>query len=121
MELYREIILDHYRNPRGWGTLKKPTAEAQGYNELCGDQLNMQVLVENGIIKTMVFTGHGCAISLATASLLSEVIGGKEISTVQKLSSEDIQELLGTRLPPTRLKCGLLPLETIQLACAKLK
>lgn len=120
MDLYREIILDHYRNPRGWGTLDNPTAEADGHNQLCGDSLCFQIITEGDIVKKIAFTGHGCAISLATASMLTETIIGKTLDELKELSRRDIEALLGTALPPARLKCGLLSLETIQLACTKI-
>jgi len=121
MDIYREHILDHYRNPRGWGSIDQPTTEATGFNELCGDTLTIQLLFNEKQLTKIAFTGHGCAISLATASLLTEAVVNKTDQEIKELNTHTIEQLLGFPLPPARLKCGLLSLETIQQACAKLK
>lgn len=116
MSLYHDIILDHYRNPRNHGALKKATHGDDAKNPTCGDELHMDILVENDTIVEVGFTGAGCAISQASASLLTEHVKGKLVSEALGLSPEDILKLLGVTLSPNRLKCGLLSLETMKKA-----
>lgn len=119
MDLYREQLLDHYRHPRGVGLKQDGGVTAAGHNPLCGDRVTIQVEIEHEKIKAMRFEGHGCVISQAAASLLSENIVGKTIGETQALGISNIQKLLGVPLPPTRIKCGLLALETLQMALKK--
>ncbi len=114
--IYQELILDHYRNPRNRGILKAPTLEASANNPTCGDKLEMQILVKNDIIKDIKFTGSGCAISQASASILTEFLKGKSLEKAMRLRKEDLLELLGIELSLTRLKCALLALDTIKKA-----
>jgi nitrogen fixation NifU-like protein len=115
-DLYREQLLDHYRNPHGWGLKEGSTVQQVGYNPLCGDRVTVQVDTDGASIQAMRFEGQGCVISQAAASLLSEHVVEKDIAEVQKIGLEDIQNLLGVELPPVRIKCGLLALESLQLA-----
>ena len=116
MSLYQDVILDHYRNPRNQGELKRPTHTGSALNPTCGDQLQMDIIMENGIIKEIGFSGAGCAISQASASLLTEEVLGKKSEEILALSPQDILKLLGVTLSPARLKCGLLSLETLKKA-----
>lgn len=114
MSLYQDLILDHYRNPRNQGELKGATHEAEASNPTCGDKLGMQIFVKNDIIEGVKFSGSGCAISQASASLLTETIKGKSVGEALALEPKDVLELLGVTLSPARLKCGLLSLETLK-------
>lgn len=116
MSIYQEIILDHYRNPRNQGVLKMPTHEASMNNPTCGDRLCMQVLIKNDIIEDVKFNGSGCAISQASASILTEFLLGKSVEEVRRMKKEDLLDLLGIELSLTRLKCATLSLDTLQKA-----
>lgn len=113
-ELYREEILDHYRNPRHHGTLPRPDITYQDSNPLCGDQLRMDLNVKDGVIQDIRFSGHGCSISQASASMLCDRIVGRSLDEVKKLTREDVLEMLGIELGPVRLKCALLALKTLK-------
>jgi nitrogen fixation NifU-like protein len=110
--LYQALILDHYRNPRHHGQLSAPTHAAAAHNPTCGDRLEMQLRVKNGIIVDVKFLGSGCAISQAAASLLSESLVGKTLEEAKGVGKEELLALLGVTLSPNRLKCALLALET---------
>ena len=118
MELYREHILDHFRNPRHRGRLSNPTASYEAWNPLCGDKLIIDVqLYRSGtsvLLKNVGWEGEGCAISLAVASILSEEIVGKSVAHVLKLTHADMLGFLKISLTPARLKCGTLALEGVK-------
>lgn len=114
MSIYQNLILDHYRNPRNQGELKSHTHTAEANNPTCGDKLGMQILVKNDTIAEVSFSGSGCAISQASASLLTEYIKGKPVEEILTLEPKAVLELLGVALSPARLKCGLLSLETLK-------
>lgn len=115
-DLYREYILEHYRNPQNYGTMADPTFEAEGQNPLCGDELRVQVAVDDDQrIRELRFTGQGCAISQAAMSILSDEIIGKRLEEVAAMSREDVVELLGIELTPVRLKCALLGLVVVKM------
>ncbi|MCB0878387.1 MAG: SUF system NifU family Fe-S cluster assembly protein [Thermoleophilia bacterium] len=115
-DLYREYILEHYRNPQNYGTLEAPTFEAEGQNPLCGDELHVQVQVDDDDRITAVkFTGQGCAISQAAMSILSDELIGKTFAEVEQMNRDDIVELLGIELTPVRLKCALLGLVVVKM------
>lgn len=121
---YRENILDHYKNPRNFGKLSNPDVTHEENNPLCGDKIGMDVKLkvlghEKTAIENIHFFGVGCAISLASASMLTELAKGKDSEDIKKLKSEDILKLLSIELTPTRLKCALLPLEVLQKALVK--
>lgn len=118
-ELYKEIILDHHKNPRHFGTLKKPTHQAHLENTLCGDEVTMQVRVEKGKVTDVAFSGRGCAITIASSSLLTDAVLGKALGAVKKLGSKDIDKLLGVKVGPAREKCAYLGLETLKKSLEK--
>ncbi|MGA2111214.1 MAG: Fe-S cluster assembly sulfur transfer protein SufU [Anaerolineales bacterium] len=124
-DLYRELILDHYKNPRMRGTLDPHDISYEDDNPLCGDHLRIDLRVDaQGRISEAAFSGEGCAISQASADLLTESIVGKSLEDVRKLGKEDILEMLGIELSPVRLKCALLSLKVLKagaygLAAAK--
>ncbi len=116
MDLYAENILDHYKNPRNKGKLKDATVSKEGANPLCGDQITMYLEIRNNRIKKITFDGIGCAISQAAASMLTEELTGKTLDKARKITKEDMLKLLGVDIGPTRLKCALLALSTLQEA-----
>lgn len=114
-DLYREIILDHYKSPRNHGTLDPHDFSYEDDNPLCGDRIRIDVrLDENQRVKEVAFTGKGCAISQASASMLTESIIGKSLDEVKQLGKDDILDMLGIQLGPTRLKCALLSLKVLK-------
>src|SRR6266581_6895445 len=115
---YREYILDHYRNPRNYGKLEHPDVHAEDSNPLCGDQLAVDLQVEEGHVKTVRFQGRGCAISQASASMLSEMIEGKTIQEVIQLGKDDILDALGISISPARTKCAFLCLRVLHRSLA---
>lgn len=122
MNLYQDHILDHYHNPRHFGLLEKSTHQAEALNPTCGDKLTITLLVEDGIIKNLGFEGEGCAISLASASILYDTLIGTMVSdTCQKEPTEALS-LTGLAISPGRMKCALLSLETLKKAlCGKIE
>lgn len=113
MSIYQEIILDHYRNPRNFGTLKDAVS-LELSNPLCGDVISMSIKYRDNKIEEINFMGKGCAISIASASLLTEYVKGKSIDELRNLTKSSILEMLGIELSPNRLKCALLPLEILK-------
>jgi nitrogen fixation NifU-like protein len=113
-ELYREYILDHYKNPRHFGELEPHDVECFDRNPLCGDELGVQIRLEGDRISDLRFHGQGCAISQATASIISEELIGKTVPEVADLDRNFVTEEIGLELSPTRLKCGLLGLKVVQ-------
>lgn len=116
MSIYQDLILDHYRNPRNFGHLKHATHKSEAKNLSCGDRLEMTISVKKGIVDDIRFQGEGCAISQATASMLTEYARGKTTHELLELESKVVLKLLTLKLSPTRLKCALLSLETIKKA-----
>ncbi len=121
MDIYREVILDHYKNPRNFGHLDNPDVKIEEGNVTCGDRIIMEINVNNGIIESIRFSGEGCAISQASASMLTEKVAGKKLSEIMKLSSNDIVSMLGATLTPSRIKCATLSLEVLHKAVLSLK
>jgi len=114
-DLYREVIIEHYKNPGYRGTLEPNDISFEDENPLCGDHLKIDLRVdEKGNVSEAAFSGHGCAISQASADLLLESIIGKNIEDVKKLNKGNVLELLGIELGPVRLKCALLPLKILK-------
>jgi nitrogen fixation protein NifU and related proteins len=122
-QLYREVILDHYKNPRGHGLLEHPDAEAEGQNPLCGDEVSIYVAFgEDGdTIDEVKFSGRGCAISQAATSMLTELVQGRSAQAVAALPRDELLDEIGIPLTPVRLKCALLGLSTLKLALHKAK
>jgi len=114
MNIYKDVILDHYKNPRHYGRLSRSTHSVKGSNPFCGDKITFDILIKDNLIKDIKFSGSGCAISIASASMLSDYLYGKSKDSLKKLDKNFIIKTLGVDLGPTRLKCALLPLETAQ-------
>ena len=115
-DLYRDYILEHYRRPHNFGVLENATARYEGANPLCGDRITMMLGIRDGRVAEVGFTGRGCAISQASASLLTDEIKGKTVAEVAQLTSQDLLDLIGIEISPARLKCALLSLETLEHA-----
>lgn len=114
MNLYQEILMDHYKHPRNYGSLDLYDFSSGQMNPSCGDSIIMQGIVENNFIKELRFTGKGCVISQATASLLTQACKGKSIDEILQLDAEYITQLIGIQLGLLRLKCAMLPLHALQ-------
>jgi nitrogen fixation NifU-like protein len=129
-DLYRDIILDHYRHPRNKGRLDQPDIANQGENPLCGDEIEISLKIADGRVLDVGFSGHGCSISQASASMMTEAIKGKPIAEVESLVGEfhdmmrgeeppdsdeigDLEALQGVRKYPVRVKCALLSWTTL--------
>lgn len=140
-ELYREVILDHYRNPRNRGTLDDPDASADGSNPLCGDEVHIDLALDGEVIAAVAVTGQGCSISQASASMMSEAVKGETVAAVRDLTARfkgmmsigeqadpgldperpgaalgDLEALQGVRKFPVRIKCADLPWTTLAQA-----
>ena len=110
-DLYREVILDHYQHPHNHGTLDQPDIAAEDTNPLCGDRIRMEMKVRDGIVEDIKFTGKGCAISQASASMLTDEIKGKPLEAIKHLDKQAVYDLIGFPLSPSRVKCAMLPLK----------
>jgi nitrogen fixation NifU-like protein len=114
-DLYRELIIDRYKNPHFRGSLDPHDISFEDDNPLCGDHIRMDLRVDgNNRVSEVAFDGHGCAISQASADLLAESIVGKTLDEVKKLTKQDILDMLGIELGPVRLKCALLSLKVLK-------
>ena len=114
-DLYRELIIEHYKNPGYRGSLDPNDISYEDENPLCGDHLKIDLrLDEDKNVTEAAFSGHGCAISQASADLLIESIIGKNLADIKRLNKQDVLDLLGIELGPVRLKCALLPLKVIK-------
>ncbi|MBA2359555.1 MAG: SUF system NifU family Fe-S cluster assembly protein [Actinobacteria bacterium] len=122
-DLYREVILDHYKNPRGHGVIEDADASAEGMNPLCGDEVAIYVSFEDDgeTIEEAKFSGRGCAISQASTSMLMEMVQGRTASEVSELSKDELLEEIGIPLTPIRLKCALLGLGVLKVALHRTK
>lgn len=118
MDIYRELILDHYKNPRNFGHLENPDAKIEEDNVTCGDRIVMEIKVDKkaGVITDVRFSGEGCAISQASASMLTEKITNKKMNDILRMQTKDMLAMLGTSLTPSRIKCAMLPLEVLHKA-----
>jgi len=112
-ELYRENILDHYKNPRNKGKIAGALIQKE-LNPLCGDEITIYLIIEDDKIKKIKFEGHGCAVSQAAISMLTEKVQEMPIEEAKKLTAEEIIEMLGIPISHTRMKCALLSLKTLQ-------
>ena len=109
--LYSAVLLDHFRHPRNYGHLPAPDIAYEDFNPLCGDRIRIELLLNNTVVERARFTGDGCAICMAAASLLTELIVGKEITAV---SDEQLLAALESNIKPSRLQCALLPLNALR-------
>ena len=112
--LYKENILDHYKNPHNFGKMSKPTFKKKEFNPLCGDEIELFVKFKGDKVSEVKFTGTGCAISQASISMLTDFIKGKTREDLNKLNKDDIMNLLGIKVGVVRMKCALLSLKTLQ-------
>ncbi len=112
--IYREIILDHYQNPRNRGTLEPSDYSYEDSNPLCGDEVRIDVRVKDDAIDEIAFSGQGCAISQASASILMELVDGKSLDEVKKIDKDELLDEIGIDLSPARLKCALLSLKVLK-------
>ena len=117
-QMYREHILDHYKNPRNHGTLKN-ALHMHDVNPLCGDEIDMYITIKNKKISDIKFSGKGCAISQASASVLTESIKSKDIEEITNLTREDLKDMLGIDITAMRVKCMMLPLKVIKMIIYK--
>ena len=116
-DLYRAEILEHYRHPHNFGTLDAPDVVQEGSNPLCGDRLTLMLGIdEEGRVDEVAFTGRGCAISQASASMLTDRVRGLSLEEVAKLGRQDVLDELGIDISPARLKCALLSVDTLRRA-----
>ena len=122
-QLYREVILDHYKNPRGHGVIEDADASAEGLNPLCGDEVTIYVSFEadGDTIEDVKFSGRGCAISQAATSMLTEMVQGRKATEIAALPKDELLEEIGIPLTPIRLKCALLGLGVLKVALHRAK
>jgi nitrogen fixation protein NifU and related proteins len=114
MDLYREEILDHYKHPHHFGHIDHPDLVFHDSNPLCGDEIILELKVEDGKVVDAAFTGHGCAISRAAASMMTDEIIGKSVEDLRGWQKEQLLDLLGIEIGPVRVKCALLPLKALK-------
>ncbi|MBA2385222.1 MAG: SUF system NifU family Fe-S cluster assembly protein [Actinobacteria bacterium] len=120
-QLYRELILDHYKNPRRHGLLEEADAQAEGQNPLCGDEVAVSVRFDGDTIADVGFEGRGCAISQAATSMLTEIVVGRTAADVARMPKDELLEEIGIPLTPVRLKCAILGLGVLKVALHKAK
>jgi nitrogen fixation NifU-like protein len=122
-QMYREVILDHYKNPRGHGLIEHADAHAEGQNPLCGDEVSISVrFADDGeTIDSIGFEGRGCAISQAATSMLTELVQGRKASEIADLPKEELLDEIGIPLTPIRLKCAILGLGVLKVALNRAK
>lgn len=120
-DLYRDEILEHYRNPHNFGTLPHADVTHEGTNPLCGDRITLSLRFDEAtaIVEDVAFTGRGCAISQASASMLTDEVKGKPLEEVRALTNQDVMDYLGIEISPARLKCALLSIDTLRRALAE--
>ena len=120
-DLYRDLILDHWKNPHNFGKIKKPTVEIKEANPLCGDEIQLQLSIRNGKVADVKFHGEGCALSQAGASILTDALKGKSLAGARSLTEGKFLKILGIRPNPARLKCVLLSFVAWQKALKQIK
>lgn len=114
-----EVLLDHYRSPHNYGRIENPTAELMEYNPVCGDTVQIFLMVENRKIREIKFMGRGCSVSQGSASMLTDLVGGKTVDEAMSITPEQIIDMIGLPLGPSREKCALLPLNALQKCLKK--
>jgi len=112
--LYSDVLLDHFRNPRNLGSLSVPDISYEAFNPLCGDRIRIEIEMSGSTVRAARFQGDGCAICLAAASMLTEMIVGSNITAGDIISGEELLSALESEIQPTRVKCALLPLEALR-------
>jgi nitrogen fixation protein NifU and related proteins len=120
VNIYRETILDHYKNPRNKGHLENPTVSVCAENPMCGDSLCLSLIISNEVVTDIKFNGDGCAISQASASLLTENVKGKKLEDIENIDQQTVLGWLGGEITPARMKCALLAYETLKQSLAEL-
>ena len=120
-DIYKENVLDHYKNPHNFGELENSSLSARESNPLCGDKIELFLKVECGKVKDVKFRGQGCAISMASASMLTDKIKGMSLDEIKSLTDKNIIEMIGINLNIVRIKCGLLSLKTLLKALQEKK
>lgn len=110
--LYSDVLLDHFRNPRNYGSLEAPDVSNEAFNPLCGDRIRIELKLEEGIVSVARFKGNGCAISMAAASLLTELVVGTEVN--QLISDDELISALQSDIQPARIQCAILPLVALR-------
>lgn len=113
-DLYRELILDHYQHPHNHGEIPEADISYEDSNPLCGDKIRIDIKLKNNIVEDVKFNGKGCAISQASASMLTDELLGKSLDEIKAMDKQFILDMLGIPLGPTRVKCALLPLKVIK-------
>ncbi|MBI2598999.1 iron-sulfur cluster assembly scaffold protein [Candidatus Curtissbacteria bacterium] len=121
MDIYREEILENWQNPQNFGKMSAADLVIEQINPLCGDEVTFFFKIKKGKIDKVSFTGSGCAISIASASLLSSAIFGKKVSVISRITGQDVLGLIGGSVAPARLKCAFLALEAIKRIEARVK
>lgn len=120
-DIYRENIIDHYQNPRNYGRIENPDISYQDSNPLCGDELRIDIKLYDGRVAEIKFQSKGCAISRASASMLTEMIDGLSLEEIKEIGKEDIMDAMGISLGPVRIKCALLSLKVLKAGVYGLK
>jgi len=114
MDLYREEFMEIYKNPMNLGVIESPSVFEHGVNESCGDEMDLYLSVENGIVTDAKFKATSCSVGVVSSAILTEVIRGKTLAEVKELNKEKLLELIGVNLTTSRIKCATLPLETLK-------
>lgn len=115
-DMYADIILEYYRNPRNFGAIEGADAKAYDVNPLCGDEIEITLKIQDDKVKDIRFSGRGCAISQSSVSMLTELAMGKTLEEIKKMGKQDVLDLLGIEISATRMKCALLGLKVLKLA-----
>lgn len=115
-DLYREHILELYKSPENYGELKDANKKATDYNTLCGDEITIHLIVKQGKIQDVRFSGSGCVMTIVSASMLTNKIKGMNVKDIEKLDKSDVLKMLNLKLNPSRVKCAMLPLDAVKRA-----
>ncbi len=113
-DIQAEIVLEHYREPHNYGSMENPSVSLTENNPVCGDTVNISLLIRDGVIEDIKFVGRGCSISQASASMLTDRVKGKTIEEARKIDEKSIIDMIGLNLGPAREKCALLSFNTLQ-------